>query len=90
MPVSWRLSHALLDTYQTINERYYAHKKARARGAAEREDLAPPRARHWDDSNGDYIIREGDILNGRYKIAKMQNHTSPLIGKGSFGQVLKP
>ncbi len=74
MPVSWRLSHALLDTYQTINERYYAHKKAR----------------QCDDSNGDYIIREGDILNGRYKIAKMLNHTSPLIGKGSFGQVHKP
>ncbi len=89
MPASWRLSHTLLDTYQTINERYYAHKKARARGAAAGENLAPS-ARQWDDSNGDYIIREGDILNGRYKIAKMQNHTSPLIGKGSFGQVLKP
>lgn len=52
--------------------------------------LAEPSKRNkvtndFDDDNGDYIIREGEVLvNGknRYIVEKM-------VGKGSFGQVFR-
>eukprot|EP00286_Rhodomonas_abbreviata_P020318 CAMPEP_0181304728 /NCGR_PEP_ID=MMETSP1101-20121128/9317_1 /TAXON_ID=46948 /ORGANISM="Rhodomonas abbreviata, Strain Caron Lab Isolate" /LENGTH=579 /DNA_ID=CAMNT_0023410529 /DNA_START=616 /DNA_END=2355 /DNA_ORIENTATION=+ len=70
-----RLTYKLLDTYQGINEKYYAkHKKTYNNG--------------HDDDHGDYIIRPGDMVNGRYEIARRPNGSSPLLGKGSFGQVV--
>jgi len=70
-----RLTYKLLDTYQGINEKYYAkHKKVYNNG--------------HDDDHGDYIIRPGDMVNGRYEITRRPNGTSPLLGKGSFGQVV--
>ena len=70
-----RLTVKLLDTYQDINEKYYAKHNKRSQD-------------QWDDEHGDYIIRAGDMINGRYKILKRPNGSSPLLGKGSFGQVV--
>ena len=70
-----RLTVKLLHTYQGINEKYYAKANQRNNGG-------------FDDENGDYIIKPGDIVNGHYKIARRPNGASPLLGKGSFGQVV--
>ena len=69
-----RLTVKLLDTYQDINEKYYAkHNRSQEQ---------------WDDQNGDYIVRAGDMIYNRYKVIKRPNGSSPLLGKGSFGQVV--
>ena len=63
---------------------YYAKKKRRAQEA--REDQRPQKDTRrvyndgFDDSNYDYIIKNGEKWNDRYEI-------DSLIGKGSFGQV---
>jgi dual specificity tyrosine-phosphorylation-regulated kinase 1 len=36
----------------------------------------------WDDENYDYIVKNGELFNDRYVV-------STVIGKGSFGQVVK-
>lgn len=41
----------------------------------------------YDDEAGDYIVREGDIIHERYKISVRPGSKTPLLGKGSFGQV---
>ena len=41
----------------------------------------------YDDEAGDYIIREGDMIHERYKISVRPGSKTPLLGKGSFGQV---
>lgn len=69
-----RLTVKLLDTYQEINERYYAKHNRRSQD-------------QWDDEHGDYIIRAGDMIDNRYKVVKKPNGSSPVLGKGSFGQV---
>eukprot|EP00960_Hanusia_phi_P069363 767075-Hanusia_phi.AAC.2 len=69
------LTVKLLDTYQGINEKYYAKQDRRHNDG-------------YDDENGDYIIRPGDLINNRYKIVTRSNGSSPLLGKGSFGQVV--
>ena len=48
-----RLTVKLLDTYQNINEKYYAKHNKRSQD-------------QWDDEHGDYIIRAGDMINNRY------------------------
>ncbi|OUC43554.1 kinase domain protein [Trichinella nativa] len=65
---------------------YYAKKKRRVAQRKAEDELAK-RGRDlnndgYDDENHDYIIRRGDRLLGRYVIEN-------LIGKGSFGQVVK-
>jgi len=68
-----RLTTKLLDTYQGINEKYYAkHKRIYNDG--------------YDDDHGDYIIRPGDLINGRYEITS--KGSTPMLGRGSFGQVV--
>ena len=42
----------------------------------------------YDDEAGDYIVREGDVIYDRYKIAVKPGCKTPLLGKGSFGQVV--
>ncbi|GIY05769.1 hypothetical protein CDAR_506481 [Caerostris darwini] len=80
-----RLSVDLIKTYKHINEVYYAKKKRRAQ-QSQREDSTNKKEKKiyndgYDDENHDYIVRNGEPLE-RYAI-------DCLIGKGSFGQVVK-
>jgi len=73
-----KLSINLLTTYKTINQIYYTTKKEHK----QKETLKPQIINGCDDENADYIIKIGEILADRYEIMQ-------LLGKGSFGQVVK-
>ena len=52
-----KLSKGLIDTYNRINEVYYAKQKEKKK---------------WDDKNSDYIIKDGDMVHdGRYRLKKV-------------------
>jgi len=81
-----KLSVDLINTYKYINQVYYANKKKRQ--AAMNQNMYSKKERKevfnegYDDENWDYIVKSGEVFNDRFQIEK-------LIGKGSFGQVVK-
>ncbi|XP_065678729.1 dual specificity tyrosine-phosphorylation-regulated kinase 1A [Hydra vulgaris] len=79
-----KLSTDLIKCYKHINEVYYAKKKRRAdKEKAEGELLKKGKHNEgFDDENYDYIVRSGEKFIDRFEI-------DSLIGKGSFGQVVK-
>eukprot|EP00274_Cyanoptyche_gloeocystis_P000682 CAMPEP_0196654490 /NCGR_PEP_ID=MMETSP1086-20130531/4209_1 /TAXON_ID=77921 /ORGANISM="Cyanoptyche gloeocystis , Strain SAG4.97" /LENGTH=595 /DNA_ID=CAMNT_0041986295 /DNA_START=36 /DNA_END=1823 /DNA_ORIENTATION=- len=81
-----KLTVDLIHTYKLINQVYYANKKKRQ--AAMTQNSVPKKEKKeifndgFDDENFDYIVKCGEVFNERFVIDK-------LIGKGSFGQVVK-
>jgi len=85
-----KLSVNLIDTYKMINQVYYEKRKRRqeekaatasssSSGKKERKGVIN---NGYDDDNYDYIVKNGELFNERYIV-------STVIGKGSFGQVVK-
>ncbi|XP_074595300.1 minibrain [Brevipalpus obovatus] len=83
-----KLSVDLIKTYKHINDVYYAKKKRRAQQTQGDESNTSHKKERkvyndgHDDDNHDYIIKPGERFADRYEI-------DSLIGKGSFGQVVK-
>ncbi|KAK4323961.1 hypothetical protein Pmani_005378 [Petrolisthes manimaculis] len=82
-----KLSVDLIKTYKHINEVYYAKKKKRAQQTQGQSPSMHKKERKvyndgYDDDNHDYMIKSGEKFEDRYEI-------DSLIGKGSFGQVVK-
>jgi hypothetical protein len=76
-----KLTVTLINTYKQINRVYYQDRESR-RKTQPKVDTGATTNNGWDDENFDYIITEGEMFYGRYKLKER-------IGKGSFGQVVR-
>jgi hypothetical protein len=65
-----KLTVKLLHTYQEINEKYYAKHRSHCNDG-------------YDDENGDYIIRQGDIIHER-SVIHVRIHTYTYIHKQMY------
>ena len=85
-----KLSVNLIDTYKMINQVYYEKRKRRQEEKASNANQGGQSTKQrkgsfnhgWDDENYDYVVKNGELFNDRYTV-------STVIGKGSFGQVVK-
>jgi len=86
-----KLSVNLIDTYKLVNQVYYERRKRRQEEKAANATNPSGQSKKerkgnfnngWDDENYDYIVKNGELVNDRYVF-------STVIGKGSFGQVVK-
>jgi len=85
-----KLSVNLIDTYKMINQVYYEKRKRRQEEKTSASSQATQSSKQrkgsfnhgWDDENYDYVVKNGELFNERYTV-------STVIGKGSFGQVVK-
>jgi len=86
-----KLSVQLIDTYKLINQVYYEKRKRRQEEKAANTASASGGSKKerkgsinngYDDEHYDYIVKSGELFNDRYEV-------STVIGKGSFGQVVK-
>ena len=60
-----------------------SEEKAASQSTSDRKKERKGSFNHgWDDENYDYIVKNGEVFNERYVV-------SSVIGKGSFGQVVK-
>lgn len=77
-----KLSVTLINTYKQINRVYYQDRESRRKTQSKSAAAGGTTNNGWDDENYDYIISEGEMFYGRYKLKER-------IGKGSFGQVVR-
>ena len=79
-----KLSVSLIDTYKRINTVYYEEREARRAARAKEKNQKGQGTNNngWDDDNYDYIVTQGELFYGKYRIKER-------IGKGSFGQVVR-
>eukprot|EP00316_Scyphosphaera_apsteinii_P004161 CAMPEP_0119326926 /NCGR_PEP_ID=MMETSP1333-20130426/69589_1 /TAXON_ID=418940 /ORGANISM="Scyphosphaera apsteinii, Strain RCC1455" /LENGTH=502 /DNA_ID=CAMNT_0007335365 /DNA_START=174 /DNA_END=1682 /DNA_ORIENTATION=+ len=85
-----KLSVNLIDTYKLINQVYYEKRKRRQEEKVTNHNPCGHSKKErkgninngWDDENYDYVVKNGEVFNDRYVV-------NTVIGKGSFGQVVK-
>ena len=70
----YKLSTSLLATYKRINNVYFERSRMNQQGTIYNQG--------YDDEHGNYLVVEGEEVNGRYLVQSM-------LGKGSFGIVVK-
>jgi hypothetical protein len=77
-----KLTVSLINTYKQINRVYYQDRESRRKTQPKSDAGSTTTNNGWDDEHFDYIITEGEMFYGRYKLKER-------IGKGSFGQVVR-